>query len=107
MLCLRSSVEVNLHSTVMAKYDVCETLSRGGFDVGKRVRGCNTRGSFRWWKEAMLLETIRYDWVWCIFSHGITMVVCIIAQTGHYRVLSSHGKAIRRMVPVMDHLYRL
>ena len=35
----------------------------------------------------MLLETVRYDWVWCIFTNGIMMVVCMIAQTGHFRVL--------------------
>ena len=73
----------HLHSTVMGKYDVFETLSRGGFDVGKRVGRCNTRSSFRWWKEAMLLKTVTHDWVWCIFSSRITMVICMIAQTGH------------------------
>ena len=35
----------------------------------------------------MLLETVRYDWVWYIFTNGIMMVVCMIAQTVHYRVL--------------------
>ena len=62
-------MEGHLHSTVMGKYNICETVSWGGFDVGRRVGGCNRRGSFLWWKEAMLLETIRYKYkglVYCL-----------------------------------------
>ena len=62
-------MEGRLHGTVMGKYNICETLSCGGFDVGKHVGGCNRRGSFLWCKEAMLLGTIRYEYkglVYCL-----------------------------------------